>query len=495
MQNTRNKEPGVKILMITSEAVPFAKSGGLGDAVSSLAKALKKAGADVRIMLPRYYSISKTSLKSIPGPMGVPMGDGEAWCAVLESTLPNTDVPVYFIDHEGFFGRDGIYGDKTTPDYPDNPYRFAFFCRSAFQLCRKLGWFPDIMHAHDWPASLISVYKQYSEVHGEFSHTHTVFTIHNLGYQGIYHKDVFPYFGLPWEAYHGAGLEYYGSINILQSGIATAEKITTVSPTYAREIQTSILGCTMDGLLRSRSSDLVGILNGADYDEWNPETDKHIPARYSTKDMSGKAICKEALQREFGLEINLDVPVIGMIARLTDQKGIGDLFGPMHGAAYQICTKMNVQFVVVGSGDAWCERELISLNNKLSNFKAKIGYFEKLAHLIEAGADFFMMPSRYEPCGLNQLYSLRYGTLPIVRRTGGLADTVSNYNEAKGTGTGFVFDDLTPQSIFDTTGWAVYTYYNKREHFNAMRITAMNQRFSWDKSVTEYMALYSLLVK
>ncbi|HGJ66091.1 TPA: glycosyltransferase, partial [bacterium] len=287
----------------------------------------------------------------------------------------------------------------------------------------------------------------------------------------------------------------YGSINVLQAGITTSEKITTVSPTYAREIQTSALGCTLDGLLRSRSKDLIGILNGADYDEWNPETDRYIPAHYSSKDLSGKKVCKEALQKEFGLAVNPDIPVIGMVARLTDQKGIGDLFGPMHGAAYQICSKIKVQFVVVGSGDAWCERELESISSRLDNFKAKIGYFERIAHLIEAGADLFMMPSKYEPCGLNQLYSLRYGTLPIVRRTGGLADTVSNYNEAKGTGTGFVFDDLTPQAIFDTTGWAVYTYYNKKEHFNAMRITAMEQRFSWDKSVTEYMSLYSLLLK
>jgi len=481
--------------MVTSEAVPFAKSGGLGDAVASLAKALKRAGADVRIVLPRYYNINKAMLNAIPGPMGVPMGDGEAWCAVLESKLPGSDVPVYFIDHEGFFGRDGIYGDKAVPDFPDNPYRYAFFCRAAFQLCRKLEWIPDIMHAHDWPASLVPVYKRYLEAHGDFAHTHTVLTIHNLGYQGIYNKDVFPYFGLPWEAYHGAGLEYFGSINLLQAGIATAEKITTVSPTYAREIQTSILGCTLDGLLRHRSNDLVGILNGADYDEWNPETDKYIPAHFNSKDLSGKAVCKEALQKEFGLAVDPEVPLIGMVARLTDQKGIGDLFGPMHGAAYHICTKMNVQFVVVGSGDVWCERELESLSGKLSNFKVKLGYFEKTAHLIEAGSDLFMMPSKYEPCGLNQLYSLRYGTLPIVRRTGGLADTVSNYNEEKGTGTGFVFDNLTPQAIFDTTGWAVYTYYNRKDHFIAMQKAAMEQRFSWDKSVSEYMALYSLLVK
>lgn len=485
----------MKILMVTSEVSPYAKSGGLADAVASLAKALKKSGNDVRIVLPRYYSIDRLKLESVPGPLGVPMGNGEEWCSIYQGTLPQTEIPVYFVEHEAFFGRDGIYGDKTVSDFPDNPKRFAFFSRAAFQLCRKILWIPDIMHAHDWPSSLVPVYQNLLENRGEFAGTKTVLTIHNLGYQGIYDKSVFPFFGLPWEAYHGSGLEYFGSMNLLQAGISNAGKITTVSPTYAREIQTSNLGCTLDGLLRYRSGDLVGILNGVDYDEWNPETDIYIPAHYSMDNLSGKQICKRELQKEFGLEQNPDIPVIGMVSRLTDQKGIGDLFGPMYGAAWHICAKMDVQFAVVGSGDKWCEQELASLSGRLANFKAKIGYSEKFAHLIEAGSDFFMMPSKYEPCGLNQIYSLKYGTLPIVRRTGGLADTVASYNDDKGTGTGFVFDDLTPQAIFDTAGWAVYTYFNRTDHLEAMRKAAMSQCFSWDKSVKEYVALYRTLLK
>ena len=230
--------------------------------------------------------------------------------------------------------------------------------------------------------------------------------------------------------------------------------------------------------------------NGVDLDEWDPETDKLLPARYSATDLRGKAACKEALQREMGLELDPSVPLFGMVTRLTDQKGVAELFGPTYGSAFSLCNDMDLQFVILGSGEAWCEAELQSLSMRLPNFKARIGYSEKLAHLVEAGADFFLMPSRYEPCGLNQMYSLRYGTLPIVRRTGGLADTVSNYDQDTGNGTGFMFDQLSPRSIYDTAGWAVWAWYNRKEHIEAMRIRAMHKVFSWDKAAVEYLALY-----
>ena len=480
----------MKILMVTSEATPFAKAGGLADAVSALSRALSRAGHDVRILLPRYYSIDRSSLELLEGPLAVPSPGGEEWTAVYKGTLPASEVPVYFLDHERSFGREGIYGDKAQPDFADNPARFALLSRSAFALCRRLGWFPDILHAHDWPTALAPIYLRRLEGGREFAGTASVLSIHNLGYQGVYDKGCFPALGLPWELFHGAGLEYYDRVNLLKGGVSEADALSTVSPTYAREIQTPELGAGLDGLLRHRSADLVGILNGVDLEDWDPRTDRLIPARYSAKDLSGKAACKAALQRAFGLPEDPAVPVVGMVSRLADQKGIAELFGPSYGSAASICEGMALQFVIQGSGEKWCEAELSSLAARIPNFKARIGYNEATAHLIEAGADFFMMPSRYEPCGLNQMYSLRYGTLPIVRRTGGLADTVENYDEESGGGTGFMFDDLTPRAVFDTTGWAVWVWYNRPERLRAMRKRAMEKDFSWDRPAGEYAKLY-----
>jgi starch synthase len=486
----------MKILMVSSEAAPFAKAGGLGDAVAALSRALSRAGHDVRIVLPRYYCVDRSKLEVVEGPLGVRMGrrsrggEGEEWAGLYKSYLPGSTVEVYFLDHERFYGRDGLYGSKSEPDFADNPERFAFLCRAALQLCRKLGWIPDILHAHDWPAALAPVFLRYEEASSEFAKTVSVFSIHNLGYQGQYPKESFAAFRLPWELFHGAGFEFYDKVNILKAGLQAADCLVTVSPSYAREIQTPDSGFGLDGLLRHRSADLVGILNGVDLDEWDPETDLRIPARYSPSKMAGKDVCKAKLQKEFGLKVDPSLPVVGMVTRLTDQKGVGELFGPLYGSAYKICNDMAMQFVVVGSGDRWCEEELRSLSGRLPNFKAKVGFDENLAHLVEAGSDFFLMPSRYEPCGLNQMYSLRYGTLPIVHRTGGLSDTVENYNQDTGVGTGFTFDSLTPRAIYDTVGWAVWAWYNRREHIVAMRSRAMDRRFSWDRSAAEYAKLY-----
>ncbi|HEY9054546.1 MAG TPA: glycogen synthase GlgA [Rectinemataceae bacterium] len=481
----------MKILMIASEAIPFAKSGGLGDAVSALASALSRQGHDVRILMPRYYSIPRESLESLPGPMGVWVGGKEHWTQVFLSRLPQTSVPVYFIDYERFFGRAGVYGPSAREEYPDNPERFALLSRASFQLCRKLGWFPDILHSHDWPSSLVNVYASIFERGGEFRDTATVLSIHNLGYQGVYPKEHFPSLGLDWTQFHGAGLEYHDAINLLKAGLSTADFITTVSPTYAREIQTPGYGFGLDGLLRHRARDLVGILNGVDTQFWNPETDTLIPANYSSQDLSGKAVCKEVLQDAFGLAREPGVPLFGMVARLTEQKGIGELFGRGYGAMETVLGSMKVQVAVVGSGDSWCEDELRRLSALYPNFKSRLGYDEAAAHLVEAGSDFFLMPSRYEPCGLNQMYSLRYGTLPVVHRTGGLADTVENYSQETGEGTGFMFDDLTPRALYNTIGWAVWAYYNKPSHIESMKRKAMSRVFSWDGSAREYAAVYA----
>lgn len=480
----------VKILMVSSEAMPFAKSGGLGDAVSSLAKALSLLGHDVRILIPRYYSIDRNSLEQLDGAMGVPVGTEEHWTAVYQSFLPDSEVSVYFLDYEKYFGRTGVYGSSTSEEFADNPERFALLSAAAFQLCRKIDWIPNIMHAHDWPTSLVPVYLKTRENTGDFGATASVLTIHNLGYQGIYPKGHFPFFRLGWEQFFGAGFEFHDAINLLKAGITTADCLTTVSPSYSREIQTPSQGFCMDGLLRHRSRDLVGILNGIDTETWNPETDEYLPAQYSVDDLSGKAICKRALQESYGLPADPNIPLFGMVTRLTEQKGIAEMFGPGYGALPQVCANMNVQMAVIGSGDSWCEDEIRALSLRFTNFKGKIGYDERIAHMIEAGSDFFIMPSRYEPCGLNQMYSLRYGTLPVVHRTGGLADTVENYSQDTGEGTGFMFDDLTPKALYNTIGWANWAWYNRQEHIDLMRYKAMTRNFAWEKSASEYTALY-----
>lgn len=481
----------MKILMVTSETVPFAKTGGLADAVSALALILKKQGHDVRIVMPRYYKIDRTKLKPIEAPLAVAAGQIETWVKVYESTLPSSEVPVYFIDHEQCFGRDGIYGTKAEPDFHDNPYRSAVLCHGAFQICRMLGWYPDIMHAHDWFCALVPVLLKHVCRNGYFAHTASVFTIHNLGYQGWYSKDSFPALGLDWNLYHGAGLERNGCINLLQSALSCADMITTVSPTYAQEIQTEEGGFGLDGLLRVRRDVVRGVLNGCDLDTWNPKTDKYIPYKFDSKNLANKAKCKAEVQKRLGLPVNPDVPLFGIITRLADQKGIAEVFAPSYGSIYNICSSMDVQFAILGSGEKWCEDEINALQSKLPNLRAFIGYDEGLSHLIEAGSDFFLMPSRYEPCGLNQMYSMLYGTLPIVRRTGGLADTVEQYNEFSGEGTGFLFDSLTPGAIYDTVGWATYAYYNKKDHIKQMQVRGMTKDFSWGKSADGYLNVYS----
>jgi starch synthase len=325
---------------------------------------------------------------------------------------------------------------------------------------------------------------------GGFEKTVSVLTIHNLGYQGIYSKDNFWYAGLGWDVFYNAGFEDWNMLNLLKAGLYSADQLNTVSPNYAEETKIQAHGFRLDGVLRYRSADYAGILNGIDSGVWNPEKDKLIPQTYSVKNMAGKAKAKEELQKEFGLPQDSAVPVIGMVTRLTEQKGVGDLFGPAYGSAFSICRDMNLQLVLLGSGDAWCEHEISSLASRLSNFRARIGYSESMSHLIEAGSDFFLMPSRYEPCGLNQMYSLAYGTLPIVRKTGGLVDTVENYNEETGEGTGFMFDELNPSAIYNTVGWAVWAWYNRREHIEAMRRRGMKQDFSWEKSAKKYVEMY-----
>jgi len=484
-----------KILMISPEATPIAKSGGLGDMVAALSKELAAQGHDVRLVLPRYGQISLQNLNKHPAPLGVPLGFSEEWAAVYEGLLPGSNVPVYYIDHEQLFGnRHGIYGDWPDSAYLDNAKRFTFYCRAAFQLCKMLNWQPNIMHAHDWAAGLVPLYLYTWEKHGFFKDTASIFTIHNLAYQGYFHKENLVHTQLSWHDYFTSGLERFDSLNFMQSAIYYADLITTVSPTYANEIQTTAYGEGLEGILSRRSSDLFGVINGIDYNEWDSKTDPAIkPYNYDINSLDKKLAFKQHFQKQIGLEVNPSKPLIAMIARFVPQKGIEELLLPGSGSLYNMVTQLNSQFVILGTGEYWAQRELEHLASFLPNLKVFIAFNSQLAHQIEAAADFFLMPSRYEPCGLNQMYSQHYGTLPIVRRTGGLNDTVDNHDGKEG-GTGFMLDYLSPKALYDTVNWAVWTYYNKPKAIMAMQKRAMNNDFSWEKSANRYGELYQWAV-
>ncbi len=490
LQTHRSQTNGIsrKVLVAASEAVPFAKTGGLGDVCGALPKILRQMGHDARLVLPRYWSIGKEKfkLKPILGPMGVTMGGGTVvWCQILEAELDG--VPVYFIEHENFFGRAGIYDDGKN-EFGDNAARFGFFSRAVIQLCRDLKWQPDVIHCNDWPTALIPAYLKIWEANDPFfQETATVLTIHNIAYQGIFPADHYDFLGLGPQNFTEPKFECFGKINFTKGALFYADTINTVSPVHAQEILTPEGGQGIAQYLERRRSDIYGILNGADYDHWNPEHDKLIPANYSSSDLSGKALCKTALQKEFLLVEDPSVPVIGVVSRFAHQKGL-DLLAPV---IESIVNNMKVQFVLLGNGEKGLEDFFGGLPARYpGRIGAWIGYNEAKAHLIEAGSDFFLMPSLYEPCGLYQIYSLKYGTLPIVRDTGGLADTVEQYDEATGDGTGFRFQAPNANAVYYAVGWAVSTYYDRPQHIETMRRRAMETHFSWKDSACQYETLY-----
>jgi starch synthase len=479
----------LRIAMVASECVPYAKTGGLADVVGSLPQALKAMGHDVLVVMPKYGSIDvvQHNLHRFYSQMGVWMGDTEEWCAVDTARMQG-DVPVYFIESNKYFARSGLYHDAECHDYSDNPRRFAFLTRAALQLCRDMRFDADIVHAHDWQTALASAYlKIWHWNDAVLGKSASVLTLHNIGYQGTYPSEHMNYLGLQWGNFTPDKFEDHRSINFLKGGIVYADLVNTVSPTFANETRTPDLGHGLAPYLNNKGINYTGILNGVDYSQWDPATDSLIPARYSVHDMRGKAVCKEALQRRFGLDVDPELPIIGVISRFAGQKGLDILAACIE----RILTHMQVQFVILGSGD----RELETFYGNLAwshpgRVGSFIGYSNELAHWIEAGSDFYIMPSRYEPCGLNQIYSLRYGTLPIVRDTGGLADTVEQYDESLGGGTGFKFNDLNPDAVYYATGWAVSTWYDRRSHIGRMRRRGMDQDFSWEESACAYLRAY-----
>jgi starch synthase len=475
---------GRRILCVSAECTPLAQSGGLGDAVAGLAKALRKRGNDVRIVMPLYGYLDRAKYGiTYQRSCCVHFGHGEEiWVGIHEAKLDG-EVPIWFVDYERFFGRPNLYGD------PDDAYRFGVLSKAALQICKDLNFIPSVVHVHDWMSSMAAVFlKTWDRILSPLSNTASVLTIHNIGYQGKFDSSVLRFYGLDGEYLRPDRFEDFGGVNLLKAGIQYADAVTTVSPTYAREVRQPIGGMGLAPYLNNRADHLFGILNGVDTTLWNPEIDRLIPARYSAADISGKAVCKRALQERFGLELDPKLPIFAMVSRFAPQKG----FDLLRGALPEALRNMHLQVVALGAGDPVTEdffRWLASAYPGRAN--AHIGFVPELAHLIEAGSDFFLMPSYYEPCGLNQMYSSLYGTLPVVRATGGLDDTVENYNEAAATGTGFKFWEISDRALYYTIGWAVSTWYDRPHHYRAMQQQGMARDFSWDASAREYEKVYA----
>jgi starch synthase len=454
--------------------------GGLGDVAGALPIALRERGHDVRIVMPRYGTIPLSGMRRLDGALGVPLGNGEAWCAVYETRLPGTDVPVYMLEHEALFGgRREIYDGPGGWPAGDNLARFAFLSRGAVQLCKYLGFVPDVIHAHDWPTALSPIYLNTVEAGGALARTATVLTVHNVAFQGKFPFEQYPVTGLGPELLRDDGLRDLGAINLLKGGLYHATMVTVVSPRFAQDIRTNEGGEGIDFVFRFRGADLVGILNGIDERIWDPRQDPHIAAPYGTDDLAGKAACKHALQREFGLAERSDVPLIDLFAGALDR-----ILGN------------DAQVVLLGAGEQHLEGYFLHRSfHGGDRFRAVIGFDEPLSHRIEAGADLFLMPSRFEPCGLNQMYSMRYGTLPVARATGGLDDTIEQCNVATGAGTGFKFHDISSDALAGTVAWAIGVYRDHPQHFHAMQRRAMSRRFGWQESAARYSDVYRWAVE
>ncbi len=461
--------------MVSSEAAPFAKTGGLADVVAALPGALEQLGHETAVLLPRYNSTLDRATRRVTEPFGVQLGPF-AWPASIYTTAERS--PFYFLDLPDFYGRNGLYGDAAG-DFGDNDLRFGMLSLATFEFARRV-FRPDVIHCHDWQAGLVPAYlKIYLADDPTFYGTKTIETIHNLGYQGLLPRTSIARLGLPEWVFRPDLIEFFGNISLLKAGLVYADALSTVSHRYAEEIKTPEQGFGLDGLLRARSHDLYGILNGVDYSQWNPETDSRIPANYSADDLAGKMVCKRELCEEFGLrEARLDRPLIGIVSRLTGQKG-ADLIAEAAAAIFQ----EDVYLVVLGSGEPYFEAMFRHIRDaNPGRVGVYFGYSEGLAHRIEAGADVFLMPSRYEPCGLNQIYSLRYGTVPVVRATGGLDDTIDD-------STGFKFWEYSGYALLLAMQACLRTWQD-RDRWTTMMRNGMKKDFSWMASAVQYEAMY-----
>ncbi len=471
------------VLFAASECVPYSKTGGLADIVGALPRAIAGLGHQVTVYLPLYRQTRLKNPRTVIASITVPFDDTYRFCSVVDGGKQH-GVQFYFIDYPPFYDRDALYGTPLG-DYHDNPERFALYCRAVLEAAKILG-LPDVFHCHDWQTALIPVllrtlYDQDPVLHG----IPTVFTIHNIGYQGVFSADTLPLLMLPWDLFTITKLEFFGKVNFLKGALTYADFITTVSRKYAQEIQTAEYGFALEGVLRSRNPSVAGILNGVDYEEWNPATDRLIAARYSAEALEGKQECRRDLLLRFSLDPESPAPVIGIVSRFAAQKGF-DLIA----LAADRLAHEHVTVVALGSGDKDYEDLFRRLVRQYpGRFSVKIGYDNEMAHRIEAGADMFLMPSRYEPCGLNQIYSLKYGTVPIVRATGGLDDTIDSYDLRTGKGTGFKFREYTPEALLATMQAALQLWAKPKEWRNLM-LNGMARDFSWAVSAREYIKIY-----
>lgn len=474
----------MKIVFVSSEVVPFSKTGGLADVAGALPAAVAARGHEVTIITPRYGSIDVAAfdLRRRRSRLSITVKGKSIQGGLLEGNTPD-GVPVLFVDQPVYFDREGLYGSGGQ-EYPDNDERFAFFCRAALEACRLVDLAPDVIHCNDWQTGPVPVLLQFEyRERPELNSTGTVFTIHNMGYQGIFPPEAVMTLGLGWNLFTPSNLEFFGKVSYLKAGLMFADKLTTVSRKYAEEIKTAAFGHGLEGTLMERASDLKGIINGADYNTWDPREDPHIAANYSPDNLSGKVACKTDIQRRMGLPPDPEAMLFGSICRLVSQKGI-DLF--LEGAPDLL--ELPCQWIFLGEGDSSFEEALRKLaESHPEKVAVQIGHNEELAHRIQAGADLFLMPSRYEPCGLNQIYSLRYGTIPLVRAVGGLDDTI--YDVSGGDGTGFKFTPATPQALLDTVRRA-HQLFRDRVAWRRLMESAMAQNFSWDYPARRYESLY-----
>jgi starch synthase len=481
----------LRIIMLAAEAAPFAKVGGLGDVVGGLPKALEPLGVKSTVIIPAYKAVlaDRSAIRpcsAIPG-FDVPMASFHERAEVFQTRTEGSDVDIYMIGSQKYFDREGIYDDPATGEgYPDDMERFAFFMKSAMELILRLQARVDVIHCHDYHTALVpGLLKTCYRNHPSFSGVGTLFTIHNMAYQGIYPREALDYIGIsPEHFYPKSPFEYWGRVNFMKAGIELADKVNTVSHTYSIEIQTDPeFGMGLEGVLQRRKEDFTGIVNGIDYEEWNPQTDPFLSAHYSVDDLSGKEKCKRYLQRRFHLAIRKKAPLIGIVSRLTDQKGF-DLISE----AMEDLMAQDLQLIILGMGQ---KRHQDRFDRIASRYPGKVGlclsFDNGLAHKIEAGCDMFLMPSKFEPCGLNQLYSLRYGSIPIVRKTGGLADTIMPYDREKGTG--FVFSEYCAKDMMGAIRQALKIY-SRPPDWQALVIRAMSQDWSWNRSAREYLQLY-----
>ena len=471
----------MRILFVASEALPYAKTGGLADVIEALPRALVKLGHEVAVFLPRYRDVKPSSVV-LPS-VTISQGTRLRFPSIGGSL--HRGVRYFFLDDPFYFDRDGLYADRHR-DFPDNAERFTEFSRAALELAKQV-WLPDIFHCHDWQAAMVPVLLRSS--YGDdrvLSNIPVVFTIHNMGYHGLFPRDVLQRAGIPSELYFPGGIEFFGNVNFLKGGLVYSDYLTTVSRKYAQEIQTSEFGFGLEGVVRTRAERLVGILNGVDYSVWSPDRDALLPAKYSAANMAGKQTCKEKLLDELKLaKDNPHRPVLGIVSRFADQKGFDLIASIIRELLYE-----DVLLAVLGTGDRRYEDMFRALAKDFpGRVGAVISYDNRLAHLIEAGADIFLMPSRYEPCGLNQIYSLRYGTVPVVRATGGLDDTIDSFDLEHGTGTGFKFYDYDRGALLHAIRQALHSYSNDGV-WKRIQLNGMAKDFSWNTSAAEYAKLY-----